>query len=218
MIEKILPAGVAVAETFHDLPGTPFPEEEAAIARAVGGRRREFITVRACARRALADLSLPPAPLPPGAFGAPAWPDRAVGSMTHCDGYRAAAVAHRSDVRTIGIDAEPHAPLPEGVFDMIAVPGEHVRHAALRGAEPEIHWDRLLLSAKESVYKAWSPLTGLWLGFAEADIVLFPDGLFSVRYLARKRPPGGRPVPAGFSGRWLVTDGLVITSVTDVLD
>jgi len=29
---------------------------------------------------------------------------------------------------------------------------------------PGPSWDRLLFSAKESVYKAWFPLTGRWLG------------------------------------------------------
>lgn len=29
--------------------------------------------------------------------------------MTHCDGYRAAAVARADDIATIGIDAEPRA-------------------------------------------------------------------------------------------------------------
>ena len=42
--------------------------------------------------------------------------------MTHCAGYRAAAVARASDVVTIGIDAEPHAVLPEGVLEVVALP------------------------------------------------------------------------------------------------
>ena len=62
MIEAILPAEAATAEAFDDPPGlTLFPEEEAVIARAVGKRRREFTTTRACARTALARLGLPPA-------------------------------------------------------------------------------------------------------------------------------------------------------------
>ncbi len=53
VIEDLLP-GVAVAETFEDALDEPlYPEEEAAVSRAVDKRRREFRTVRACARRAL---------------------------------------------------------------------------------------------------------------------------------------------------------------------
>ena len=36
-------------------------------------------------------------------------------------------------------------------------------------------WDRLLFSAKESVYKAWFPLARRWLGFEEADIEIYAD-------------------------------------------
>ena len=39
-----------------------FPEEEALVARAVAKRRREFTAVRACARRAMEKLGVPPQP------------------------------------------------------------------------------------------------------------------------------------------------------------
>lgn len=61
MIETILPNAVAGSEAFDDLPDAVlFPEEAAVISRAVEERRREFRTVRLCARRALRDLGLPP--------------------------------------------------------------------------------------------------------------------------------------------------------------
>ena len=113
MLEQILPPAVAVVETFGDLPGaTLFPEEEAAIARAVPKRRREFATGRGCARAALNRLGEPPVPILRGPQGAPLWPAGVVGSITHCDGYRAAAVARTSDIATVGLDAEPDKPLP----------------------------------------------------------------------------------------------------------
>ena len=118
MIEKILPDAVASCEAFDDPPdATLLPEEEAVISRAVEKRRREFRTVRHCARRALSELRLPPAAVLPGERREPAWPPGIVGSLTHCTGYRAAAVAHRRDVLTVGIDAEPHEPLPADVAD-----------------------------------------------------------------------------------------------------
>ncbi|MFF1717797.1 hypothetical protein [Streptomyces sviceus] len=63
-----------------------------------------------------------PRPHPHRRRRCPAWPDGVVGSMTHCDGYRAAAVAHAGEVLGVGIDAEHHLPLPEGVFASIALP------------------------------------------------------------------------------------------------
>ena len=53
MIEPLLPA-VACAEMFHDVPeSTMFPIEAAVVKGAVAERRREFGTVRHCARKAL---------------------------------------------------------------------------------------------------------------------------------------------------------------------
>jgi 4'-phosphopantetheinyl transferase EntD len=68
------------------------------------------------------------ASLLPGRSGAPRWPDGVVGSMTHCNGYRATVVAHSGRVRSLGIDAELHAPLPP-VLRVIARPEEAATQA-----------------------------------------------------------------------------------------
>src|SRR6185437_1465289 len=100
MIEDILPAPVAAADSRTDLSdGRLYPEEQALLVRVADARRREFTTVRCCARMALAKLGLPPAPILRGSEGAPIWPAGVVGSMTHCRAYRAAAVARASAVR-----------------------------------------------------------------------------------------------------------------------
>ncbi|MEU3168555.1 4'-phosphopantetheinyl transferase superfamily protein [Streptosporangium sp. NPDC006930] len=208
MIEKILPPWVASSERFEDPPDVVlFPEEEEAVARAVEKRRREFGTARHCARQALAELGLPPAPILPGERGAPVWPDGVVGAITHCAGYRAAAVSR--DALTIGIDAEPHEPLPDGILPAVSLPEER---AALARLDDDVHWGRLLFSAKESVYKAWFPLARRWLGFEEAHLVFSPSGTFTARLLVPGPVVDGREL-TGFTGRWLVSDGLVVTSI-----
>jgi 4'-phosphopantetheinyl transferase EntD len=215
MIEKILPGGIASAEAFHDTPGDVlFPEEEASVARAVAKRRGEFTTARACARRALEGLGLPPAPIPRGERGAPQWPPGITGSITHCAGYRAAAVAWSANFAAIGIDAEPNGPLPDGVLNTISLPSERRMLSELAEAEPGISWDRILFCAKETVYKAWFPLARRWLGFEDAEFVISAtDGSFGARILV--------PVPEGaealardsLPGRWLMSDGLVVTAM-----
>jgi 4'-phosphopantetheinyl transferase EntD len=219
MIEKILPPQVASAEAFDDRAAvTLFPEEEAAVARAVDKRRREFATARGCARRALAALGLPPVPLVPGERGAPSWPAGVVGSMTHCDGYRAAAVARRDRVRTLGLDAEPNGPLPEGVLDAIATPPERAWLARNLEDGSGVCWDRLLFSAKESIYKAWYPLARRWLDFADA--VVTPDprtATFAARLLVPGPAVDGRAL-TGFTGRWTVAHGLVVTAIAVLAD
>ena len=215
MIEEILPPEVATAEAFDDgAPAVLFPAAEAAMARAVPKRRSEFATGRACARAALAKLGLPPSPIVPGPRGAPQWPAGVAGSITHCAGYRASAVAYLKDVAGIGLDAEPHAPLPDGVLERIAVPQERAWLPELAAAVPGVSWDRLLFCAKESVYKAWFPLTRRWLGFEQAAITVDPRaGAFTAELLEPAVALDGRRL-AGFAGRWLARDGLVLTAIT----
>jgi len=215
VIEAILPGTVAAVETSDDPPGAVlYPEEEPFVARAVDKRRREFTAGRWCARQALVRLGRPAVPIPSSPDRQPQWPPGVVGSITHCAGYRAAALAHDRDLHTIGIDAEPHGALPDGVLRAVALPDEQDRLARLAADEPGVHWDRLLFSAKESVFKAWYPLARRWLGFEDADLVLDPA---SDRFTARILIPGpdvaGQPL-RGFDGRWLVRDGLVVTAVT----
>jgi 4'-phosphopantetheinyl transferase EntD len=214
VIEKILPAGVACAEAFTDPSDVMlFPEEEALVAKAVDKRRREFATARDCARRALAILGVTPTPILTGERGAPQWPSGFVGSITHCAGYRAAAVARARDMLTIGLDAEPDQVLPDGVLDLISLRDERARLGDLAAAAPGTNWDRLLFSAKEAVYKAWFPLTRRWLGFEDADITINPaDGTFEARLLVASPEVGGSPL-AGFTGRWLASDGLILTTI-----
>jgi 4'-phosphopantetheinyl transferase EntD len=215
MIEEILPAVVECAEMFSDPPDAElFPEEEAILARAVDKRRREFATARTCARRALARLGVAPAPILRGERGAPQWPPGIVGSITHCAGYRAAAVAPVGDVLTIGLDAEPDDVLPAGVLRAISLPGERDRLDELSAAPGGPSWDRLLFCAKEATYKAWFPLAGRWLGFEDADITISPaDGTFRACLLITPPVVGGSPL-TGFAGRWLARDGLILTAIT----
>ncbi|HEY5052825.1 MAG TPA: 4'-phosphopantetheinyl transferase superfamily protein [Solirubrobacterales bacterium] len=214
MIERILPGTAVAVEAFHDPPDAKlFPEEEAAVGRAVEKRRREFTTARACARAALERLGHPPGPIPSGDRGQPRWPSGVVGSITHCDGYRGCVVARTSDLVTIGIDAEPHEPLPPGLLADIARPEEMGWLRDLSRSEPQIHWDRLLFSAKESVYKAWFPLAERWLGFEDAELAVDPrEQSFSARLLVPGPIAAGRQI-SGFAGRWLVCDGLVVTAI-----
>lgn len=201
VLEQVLPPGVAWAEaTSDDAPAPLFAAEAAHVVRAVDARRREFATVRACARRALASLGVPAAPILPDPSGAPIWPEGVVGSMTHCAGYRAAAVARASEIRALGIDAEPHEPLPDDVLDLIASPDERARLGDLTA---DVHGDRLLFSAKEAAFKAWFPLSRARLDFTAAAVTLHPAHTFTARL-------GDGEL---LRGRWAVAGGLVLTAV-----
>jgi len=216
VIEKLLPPVAVGVEAFADVPGEPvFPGEEDLVANVVEGRRREFVTARRCAREALARLGYRPAPIRPGPGREPRWPPGAIGSITHCAGYRAAAVAHRSGLAAIGIDGEPHQPLPDGVAGTVASPGEVAALARLSRTDPAVHWDRLLFSAKESIYKAWYPLCGRWLGFEDVRLEIDPAGrTFTGQVLVDGARLDGEPPLTEVRGRYLVARDLVLTSVT----
>ena len=215
MIERILPSRITAAESFGDDPAAEFfAPENIVIARAAESRRKEFATGRACARAALAKLGRPAAAVLPGPHGVPQWPEGVVGSSTHCAGYRAAAVGLTTDVVSLGVDAEPNEALPDqGMLELIALDQERVRLVELTAGMPGVCWDRLLFSAKESVYKTWFPLAQRWLGFESADIVFDPhEGTFTAGLLVVGPIVNGAPLTQ-LSGRWLADRGLLLTAV-----
>ncbi|MGW1793364.1 4'-phosphopantetheinyl transferase family protein [Streptomyces tubercidicus] len=214
MMDELLPETVSAAELFGEASaGALLAEEESVVRHAVDKRKREFAAGRWCARRAMAELGLPPVAILPGARGEPCWPAGFVGGLTHCEGYAAAVVARSTEVLALGIDAEPAQPLPDGVLEAVALPAERAGLPQIAYGAPPLPWDRMLFSAKESVYKAWFPMTGRPLGFEDAHISFDPDdGTFSARLLV----PGWRLGDAEltvFQGRWAVRAGLVMTAV-----
>ncbi|VEG42940.1 phosphopantetheinyl transferase component of siderophore synthetase [Mycolicibacterium flavescens] len=218
LLSGVLPAttpGLAAAEVYRDPPGlAPLPEEEPLVARSVAKRRNEFVTVRYCARQALSEIGVGPVPILKGEKGEPRWPDGIVGSLTHCEGYRGAVVGRQAEVRSVGIDAEPHGVLPDGVLDAISLPAERIELKQLPG---ELHWDRILFCAKEATYKAWFPVTRRWLGFEDAHIVFDVDdsgtsGSFVSRILIDPAAMHGTPLES-LAGRWSVRDGLALTAI-----
>jgi 4'-phosphopantetheinyl transferase EntD len=217
LMAAVLPdiADLVYSEAFDDPPGlTPLPEEEPLIAKSVDKRRNEFVTVRHCARLALQQLGLPPVPILKGDKGEPCWPDGVVGSLTHTQGYRGAVVGRSASVRSVGIDAEPHGVLPDGVLNAISLPAERYEIGALPGG---LYWDRILFCAKEATYKAWFPLTQRWLGFEDAHITFGVEssgvaGTFVSRILIDPAARSGPPLNE-LAGRWSVGGGLALTAI-----
>lgn len=216
MIELLLPPTVVTADTFGDPTDvTLLPEEAPLVARAVESRRVEFTTTRHCAHLALTALGLPITPLLAGRHREPLWPAGVVGSLTHCTGYRGAAVARRTDVVSLGIDAEPVGALPDGVLAHVARPEEIDWLRRLPGPTP---WDRLLFSAKESVYKTCYPLGARRLSFKDVSVDVLPDsagvpaaGALRARLHVSGSVVDGAPLRC-LHGRFLVTDELLLTA------
>lgn len=202
-MRELLPGWVSVAEA-HGPPepgAEPHPGELASTVTFVPGRRDEFVAARACARRALGDLGLAEAAVPVGPEREPLWPAGVVGSITHCEGYRAAAVTRDPRTAGVGIDAEPDVALTERVAGLVVSAAD--RGAAVHEDLPE-RWETVVFSAKEAVYKAWWPLHRRWLDFADVHLELRGDGTFHGHVLVEPHPV--------VEGRWTVRDGLVLTA------
>jgi len=84
------------------------PEEEKISASFGSSKRRaEFSLGRYCARRALSKFELESVPILRNTESRePYWPESVRGSITHSDGFAAAAVGLAKDVSGIGIDLE----------------------------------------------------------------------------------------------------------------
>ncbi|HVH81793.1 MAG TPA: 4'-phosphopantetheinyl transferase superfamily protein [Stellaceae bacterium] len=208
MIERLLPAAVSVVACRGDDPNAVLlAEERPLVEGAVAARLAEFATARHCARVALRRLGVPDGPILRGPKREPIWPEGIVGSLTHCAGFRAAAVARAAEVVTIGIDGEPYEAIPERVRRRVLCEEER---AWIASAPASTHWDRLIFSAKESIYKAWFPLARRFLDFDEAIVTIDPAiGVFQARLLVAPPPR----LPVELNGRYLIEDGLVLTAV-----
>lgn len=183
-----------------------WPEEAALLGDVVPGRRWDWVMGRRCAYEAMQGLGREPLPVLKGDSREPLWPAGLVGAITHTAGYAAAAVALASDVRSVGIDAEPDEPLPRGVLDRVSLASERTWIAD--GLPVGVgNRDRLLFTIKEAVYKTWFPLAQRWLGFVDARVEL--DAVrsrFSVEILV------DGPI-SNLEGRYGSADGIVLAGI-----
>jgi 4'-phosphopantetheinyl transferase EntD len=212
MMRAILPDSVMVVEGPTRLADARLlPQEAAALGRVSATRLAEFTASRTYARQALAGMGLPLMPILSGPQRQPLWPSGIVGSITHCADYCAVAVARETAFCAIGIDAEPDEPLPNEVLKYVALGPERdfvsdPRHAA-------VHWDRLLFSAKESIFKAWFQATGQWLDFMHACVTI---DCASRQFHARIYPTASitrNDLKSELTGRYMIGDGRMLTAL-----
>lgn len=178
-MDVLTPDGVVAVDTRHERAGTLTAAESIGLAAMRSERRAEFVTARLCAHDALRRLGVDDVSVPRGPGGEPLWPRGTLGSITHCAGYRAAAVAHTARFLAVGIDAEPNAALPAGVLERIMGDGDERPHHT--GDDRPLHTDRLLFCAKEAAFKATSARTRRSLDWRRIAVQLRLDGTFDAR-------------------------------------
>ena len=212
--EQLFPDGVVlVTSRDSDDAADLFPEELQAIARATPARRHEFALGRCCAREALAILRGPCVAIPMGRFRDPVWPFGYVGSITHCQGFCAAAVARSVSVnssgaiRGVGLDSEPALPLPRELAGVVCSEDEVAWLANQQG--DRMPWDRLFYCAKESAYKCLFPTTHRYLEFRDIQLQFDPENSsFDVTL------PSLFGSPSHLSGRYAIRDEVLLAAAT----
>jgi 4'-phosphopantetheinyl transferase EntD len=178
--------GVVVDESWGPGDVTDLHQPERELVRDAGRRRQEeFAAGRACARRALerAGVGSPTILRATGPDGgrsrAPLWPSGIVGSITHGGPVTAAAVIPGGVVAGVGIDVEPVAPAALGASTLVVTRRDERAWLEANGM-PDRAWEIVWFSAKESVFKAWSAATGLWLDFSQCRLEVRANGTFTV--------------------------------------
>ena len=217
-LRSVLPSTVAIAERADPISDDATEEvllraERSYVAGAILRRRAEFATGRFCARAALASLGVRGADhtaITVGGHREPIWPTGIVGSITHCEGHFAAAVAHSSDIRAVGIDVERHAPIPEAVVAATSWPDE----LAALAADSSAIWPTVLFSAREAIYKAWYPVAGQWLGHHDVRLEIDPaTGRFDVTFVGAIAPLAERRHLTALEGAARWNDEFVFSAV-----
>jgi len=212
--EHLFPKDVVLV-TSRDLADDPdlFPEESRAMARATPARRHEFALGRCCARQAVSLLGGPRVAIPVGRFRDPVWPFGYVGSITHCQGFCAAAAARTAPVddsraiRGLGLDSEPVASLPEELTGVVCTAEECAWLASRQG--DGVPWDRLFFCAKESAYKCLFPTTHRFLEFRDVGVRFDPEnGSFDARL------PSLYGSPSHLIGRYAIRDVILLAATT----
>lgn len=165
------------------------------------GRAREFRAGRACARTAIGTVRTGAVDLiAVGTSGAPVWPTGIIGSISHSAGRAAAAVSADPEVLALGIDIERAQIFEAELATFVCREDDDIAAAGAFGSS-------VAFGAKESVFKAWSPLTGEWLEFSEIRVRLSRDGSFDVLVTT-----GALTGDARWCGRWQIDDGIVRTA------
>lgn len=158
-------------KTFNDYAGVNlYPEEMTIIGHnAVQKRKIEFCLGRAAAHSALCIINVYNTPVRKGNHNEPLWPRGIVGAISHCDKIALAAVASKEKTAGIGIDIERMDP---SIKEDIA---KEVCTAKELDWVNKINDERLkrmlmIFSAKESTFKAFFPITNLFLNFSDAEL------------------------------------------------
>lgn len=215
-LAHLFPQGVVAAELLGNAPLALLTEPELQfISHCADKRIQDFTAGRACAHRALSELGVTDFSLLSASDRAPIWPPSIVGSITHTEGYRAAVVAYKRDLCSIGVDCESVAAVDRDLWSRICHPVELERLAQLDDSRSQ-QLAALIFATKEAFYKCQYPLTKQWVGFEDVVIepATWPADSGTFRVLPQKPLGLDSALVASLPGRFVFRDRWVIAGIS----
>ncbi|VAW95228.1 hypothetical protein MNBD_GAMMA22-7 [hydrothermal vent metagenome] len=174
MINSLLPNNIA-CEFLNESTSNLFVHEAEvkSIQHASKKRVTEFLNARHCAHKALIKIGYTQnAAILQGTKGEPLWPKSIIGSITHCKGYYAAVVSFNKFIVGIGIDAELNMDISQKLILTTQTENEIFTNTKISNKSPNFFLNKLVFSAKESVFKFLFPIVKRYIKFKEIEINL----------------------------------------------
>jgi 4'-phosphopantetheinyl transferase EntD len=208
-------------------PSRLFSEELRAVERAVDKRRYEFAAGRLLARDLLARMFVGEStrgeefihrPLLNDADRVPIWPAGVVGSITHCHGLCAVAIASMNECAGIGLDVEPAQPLKSELEPHILRAGDAF-YLEVLPRDVRALGGILTFVIKEAVYKSVYPLCRRFLDFQDVGLVelaITQDHIDGIRGVFKTQVHVVDAAPFGneyVSGQFRITEHFVAAAV-----
>ncbi|MBN1899531.1 MAG: 4'-phosphopantetheinyl transferase superfamily protein [Spirochaetes bacterium] len=154
------------------------PEEKSVIAKAVKKRQMDFASGRWCAYQILDMMGRSDRPILTGEGGEPLWPAGICGSISHTDSLACAIGALENNYTSVGLDIEKRTrPISQRALKIILNDDEELWLEQHRGRDLE----KIIFSAKESIFKLLYPLTGKRFYFSYVSIISVDDKYFTAR-------------------------------------
>jgi 4'-phosphopantetheinyl transferase EntD len=172
-------------EEISECVGLLLPAERALVAGACRVRQLEFSAGRVIARTLLQRMHIGEVPVLMNPNGAPLWPPRVVGAISHVSELCAVVLAPGDRILGLGLDLEHNKPIESELLEIVCTERERdwleKQAYSSRGCMA-----RLIFSAKECFYKYHHPLHGMPLDYKDVEIDLRTTSQeFAARVLRR---------------------------------
>ncbi|MBW2520827.1 MAG: 4'-phosphopantetheinyl transferase superfamily protein [Deltaproteobacteria bacterium] len=166
---NIFPDFVALEQCSESFYWPLLPSEHEYIKQATPERVLEFSMGRHCARQALAHFGVNKSIPLIARDNLPVWPEGFTGSISHTSELCVAAVCRTTDALGLGVDIENVEDWDVDIDALLMTENEKVFVGALG-----CRYSALIFSAKECFFKAYYPLTKVFLDMTDIEVEIDP--------------------------------------------